>query len=161
MTPPAKDGVGSREIEHLAEEHRRALRGEAWHGPSVLEALEGVSLEVAARRPPSGAHSIWEIVRHIETWDRVVLRRIQGAPFQPSDEEDWPPVRDLDEASWERDVAAMVATHEDLNRAIRSLTPDALDVPTDPGRPGLFHMVHGAIQHEIYHAGQIAILRKG
>jgi uncharacterized damage-inducible protein DinB len=160
MTPFSKDGPRSPEIEHLAEEHRRALRGEAWHGPSVLEVLEDVGVDVAARRPVSGAHTIWEIVRHIETWDRVVLRRIQGDPFQPSDEENWPPVGDLDEASWKRDVAAMIATHEDLNRAILSLTPEALEAPTAPGRPGLFHMVYGAIQHEIYHAGQIAILRK-
>lgn len=161
MTPSAKDDGRSREVEHLAEEHRRALRGEAWHGPAVLEVLEGVSADVAARRPLAGAHTIWEIVRHLETWDRVVLRRIQGDPFQPSDEEDWPPVRDLDEAAWKRDVGTMVATHEDLNRAILSLTPEALEVPAAPGRPGLFHMVYGAIQHELYHAGQIALLRKG
>lgn len=149
------------EIERLADEHRRALRGGAWHGPALLEALDGVSAEIASRRPIAEAHTIWEIVRHIETWDRVVLRRIHGETFDPSPDEDWPPAREKDEPSWQRDVASMIGTHEELNRAILTLTPQTLEVPVAPGRPALFHMVYGAVQHELYHAGQIAILRKG
>ena len=161
MQPSGKDAGRSREVEHLADEHRRALRGEAWHGPAVLEVLEGVGPEAAARRPVRGAHTIWEIVRHIETWDRVVLRRVRGETFEPTPDEDRPPVPETDEVSWKRDVASMIATHAELNRAILSLTPEALEAPMAPDRPGLFHMVYGAIQHELYHAGQIAILRKG
>jgi uncharacterized damage-inducible protein DinB len=161
MTPSGKEGRPAPEIRHLAEDHRCALRGPAWHGPAVLEVLEGVGAETAGRRPLREAHTIWEIVRHIEVWDRVVLRRLQGETFDPTPEQDWPPVRDTDEDSWRRDVDAMIATHEELNRAILAMDPDALEAPMAPGRPALFHMVHGAIQHELYHAGQIALLKKG
>lgn len=161
MATSVKDDVRAREIEHLAGEHRRALRGEAFHGPGVLEVLEGVTAQTAQRRSVPGAHTIWEIVRHIEVWDRVVLRRIQGEIFDPTPEEDWPPVLESDEASWVRDVAAMVATHEELNRAILGLTPGALEVRVAENRPELFRLVYGASHHELYHAGQIAILRKG
>ena len=158
-----ESGPGSigREIEHLAEVHRCALRGPSWHGPAVLEALDGVDAETASRRPIGTAHTIWEIVRHIETWDRVVLRRLQGGWFEPTEAEDWPPVEDRDEPSWRRDVASMIAAHEELNGALRTLPPEALETPTAPGKRALFHMVYGAIEHELYHAGQIAILRKG
>ncbi|HET9252589.1 MAG TPA: DinB family protein [Candidatus Eisenbacteria bacterium] len=149
-----------REIERLADEHRRALRGPSWHGPSVLQVLDGVRAETASRRAVPGAHTIWEIVRHIEVWDRVVIRRIEGEIFDPTPEQDWPPVLESDEASWTRDVAAMVATHEELNAAIRGLTPDALDVRAAENRPELSRLVYGAAHHELYHAGQIAILRK-
>ena len=148
-------------MQRLAEVHRGALRGPSWHGPSVVEVLEGVDAAAASRRPIGSAHTIWEIVRHIETWDRVVLRRLQGAFVEPTDEEDWPPVRTKDEAAWKRDVASMIATHDRLNEAIRSLTPELLDEPVAPGKRALFHMVHGAVAHELYHAGQIAILQKG
>lgn len=156
------EGTGlEREIGHLAEVHRGALRGPSWHGPSLVEVLEGVDAASASRRPIAGAHTIWEIVRHVETWDRVVLRRLQGAFVEPTDEEDWPPVSAKDEAAWKRDTASMIATHDQLNEAIRSLTPELLDEPVAAGKRALFHMVHGAVAHELYHAGQIAILKKG
>ena len=150
----------AREIEHLADEHRRALHGASFHGPGVLEVLEGVSAERASRRPIAGAHTIWEIVRHIEVWDRVVLLRVRGEIFDPTPEEDWPPVLDTGEDAWKRDVARMAATHEELNRAILAMTPDALDVKIREERPELYRLVYGAAHHELYHAGQIAILRK-
>ena len=161
MSPSGKDDPRTREIEHLADDHGRALRGEAFHGPGVLEVLEGVDAATASRRPIPAAHTIWEIVRHIEVWDRVVLRRIQGEILDPTPEEDWPPVRDSGEDAWKRDVAAMVATHEELNRAIRGLTPEALETRIAEERPPLFRLVYGAAHHELYHTGQIAILRKG
>jgi uncharacterized damage-inducible protein DinB len=161
MNRAGEESGPGREIERLVELHGCALRGPSWHGPALLEVLEGVDAAAASRRPIGSAHTIWEIVRHIETWDRVVLRRIQGTPFQPTDEEDWPPVAASDEVSWKRDVASMTETHDELNRAIRTLSPASLDQPVAPGKRALFHMVHGAVAHELYHAGQIAILRKG
>src|SRR5688572_19487229 len=127
MASSGEEHGGAGEIERLADEHRRALRGPSWHGPHVLQVLEGVSAEMASRRPIAGAHTIWEIVRHIEVWDRVVLRRVHGEIFDPTPEEDWPPVPDAGEDAWKRDLAAMVATHEELNRAILGLEPDALE----------------------------------
>lgn len=156
-----KDNAPAREIEHLANEHRRALRGESFHGPGVLEVLEGLTALAASRRPIAGAHTIWEIVRHIEVWDRVVLRRIHGEIFDPTPDEDWPPVLETDEASWKRDRDAMVATNEALHRAIVGMTPGDLEVRVAENRPELYRLVYGAIHHELYHAGQIAILRKG
>lgn len=158
--PSSGKGRPAREIEHLADEHRRAMHGPSFHGPGVLEVLDGVSAEVAGRRPIAGAHTIWEIVRHIEVWDRVVLLRILGTIFDPTPEEDWPPVHDTGEDAWKRDVARMVATHEELNQAILGLNAEALEVRIQAERPELYRLVYGAAHHELYHAGQIAILRK-
>jgi len=69
------------EVRHLADQHRRALEGGAWHGPALLEALAGVTAKRASSRPISKAHSIWEIVLHIEAWDRVVVGRLTGKPI--------------------------------------------------------------------------------
>ena len=149
------------EIGHLADQHRRALEGGAWHGPAILEALSGVTAPVAAARPLADAHSIWEIVRHIEAWDRVTIRRIAGETVSLSDEEDWPSIEKTDRASWRRDVEAMKATHRELNRAMARLTTARLDRKPSPGSSiKLFHLIYGIIQHEIYHAGQIALLKK-
>src|SRR5438132_6307404 len=95
------DGTGSRssasrrkdtrmsEIARIVEQLRQAHDGEAWHGPSVGEALEGVSAAGAALRPIASAHCIWEIVHHVRLTDELVRRRVTGEPA--TDEADWPP----------------------------------------------------------------------
>lgn len=150
------------EVKHLADQHRRALEGGAWHGPALLEALRGVTAKRAASRPIRAAHSIWEIVLHIEAWDRVVLGRLTGRPIDLSDEENWPDVRDVSPGAWKRAVASMKSTHQKLHRQIEKLTPARLDAGYGPRkRYKLFRLVHGVVHHELYHAGQIAILKKG
>ena len=149
------------EVKHLAEQHRRALEGGAWHGPALLEVLAGVTAKRALNRPIQNAHTIWEIVLHIEAWDRVVLGRLTGHPIELTDEEDWPEVVDPSPAAWKRSVASMKSVHLKLNREIARLTPARLDSGYGPRkRYKLFRLVHGAVHHELYHAGQIAILKR-
>jgi hypothetical protein len=66
------------ELERLADQLRRALEGEAWHGPAVLDVLAGVSPDQARARPIPGAHTIWELVLHLGGAYRLVLRRLLG-----------------------------------------------------------------------------------
>ncbi len=92
----------AREIKRLEEQLKRALEGEAWHGPSVLESLAGVSADEAAAHPISGAHSIWEIVLHLTTDYTLVLRRLSGDGGQLTPEEDWPPCPAVTEENWRK-----------------------------------------------------------
>ena len=116
----------------------------------------------AASRPISKAHSIWEIVCHIEAWDRVVLGRLTGNPIDLSDEENWPEVTDQSAAAWKRAVESMKSTHMKLGREIAKLKPARLDVGYGRRKQyKIFRLVHGVVHHELYHAGQIAVLKKG
>ena len=149
------------EVEHLADQHRRALVGGAWHGPALLQTLKGVTAKRAMARPIRKAHSIWEIVLHIEAWDRVVLGRLTGSPIELSDEENWPKIRRASPAAWKRAVASMKTTHRRLRREITRLSPARLDQGYGPKKQyKIYRMVHGVVHHELYHAGQIAILKK-
>jgi len=149
-----------REAERIADQHRRAFDGEAWHGPHVFDLLEGVTAKVAARRPIAGAHTIWEITLHIRSWEDVVLRRLRGERVSLSPEADWPPVADASPAAWKRDLAALRETHDALLEAIGSLS-DARLLEKSPGsETTLYQLVHGQVQHALYHAGQIALLQK-
>jgi len=150
------------EVKKLADLHGRALGGHMWHGPALLEVLRGVTAKRAAARPIRKAHSIWEIVLHVEAWDRVVLGRLTGHPIDLSDEENFPNVRDVSPAAWKRAVASMKSTHRKLNREIAKLTPARIDSGYGPRKQyKLFRLVHGVLHHELYHAGQIAVLKKG
>lgn len=88
------------ELARLADQARRALEGEAWYGPAVLETLANVSSEAAAARPIAGVHSIWEIVLHLTATYRVVLDRVGHRPGNLTPEQDWPTVGSPDPERW-------------------------------------------------------------
>jgi uncharacterized damage-inducible protein DinB len=149
------------EKKRLNDQLKRALEGKAWHGPSVSEVLAGVTAEQAAAHPIAGAHSIWELALHIQTWERVGRRRIQEfVPIDVSDEEDWPAVTDTSEAAWARTLEDLRSNHQALRAAIRELDEAKLDEIVPGTTYSVYFLLHGVIQHDLYHAGQIALLKK-
>ena len=149
-----------REVERIADQHARAFAGPAWHGPAVFEALQGVSARRAAARPVAGAHTIWEIVLHIAAWERVVARRLAGEPCSPTPAEDWPPVRDTSATAWRRALRLLERRHRESRRAIAALSEAALERSAAGESYSAYFLAHGAAQHGIYHAGQIALLKQ-
>ena len=148
------------EIIRIAEQLRRAHDGEAWHGPSVREALQKVSAARAAARPIPEAHSIWEITLHITSWDDAVRRWLAGQNFPSSDIDDWPAVRDTSEAAWAEAIARLKAGQRALRAVVAAFDKSNL-MSVPPGRTTTpYELMLGIIQHAIYHAGQIALLRK-
>jgi uncharacterized damage-inducible protein DinB len=152
------------EVERITDQFRRAFAGEAWHGPSVLSLLEGVTAEQAAAHPIPGAHSIWELSLHIAAWEGACRRRLQGDRAQLSDEEDWPRIENVSESSWVATKQNLRDGHEALLEAIAALDDSRLDKPIIEDESIAFSSVyvtlHGGVQHDLYHAGQIAILKK-
>ena len=149
-----------REVERITDQLKRAFEGEAWHGPSVLETIEGISSQQAAAHPFEGIHSVWEIVLHIAAWERAVLRRLNGDRAQLLTEEDWPMVAAIGDEAWEQSRQALKQGHDDLRSAIASLDESRLDQPIIEGLASVYVTLHGIVQHDLYHAGQIAILKK-
>lgn len=149
-----------KETERIVDQLRRAFAGEAWHGPAVLEILEGVTAERAAARPFPGGHSIWELSLHIEAWARACRRRLQGDHAQLTDAEDWPAQTGLDEQAWKQVRESIKQEHDELAAAILSLDDSRLEQPIIKGMSSVYVTLHGVIQHSLYHAGQIAILNK-
>jgi uncharacterized damage-inducible protein DinB len=153
-----------KEVERISEQFKRAFEGEAWHGPSVLSLLEGVTADQAASHPVPGAHSIWELTLHIAAWESACLRRLQGDRAELSDEEDWPSVEDTSEDAWHKAKQILIDGHQALLDSISSLDDSRLDKPiieeASTQSSSVYVTLHGGVQHDLYHAGQIAILKK-
>ena len=144
----------------IADQLRRAFYGSAWHGPALLELLEDVDAGAAAAKPIPRVHSIWELVLHVAVWDRAALFRLSGEKWQPTGMANFPPVTALTAAEWRKAVAATKRTHDTLVKTVAAL-PDSRLRDRVPGkRYDFYHMLQGIAQHELYHAGQIAILKK-
>jgi uncharacterized damage-inducible protein DinB len=148
------------EIKRIADQLKRAYEGEAWHGPSLRELLNGATAAIAAKKPLANAHSIWEIVLHIAAWEKAVRRRLEGEVVVLPNEEDWPPVNDTSETAWKNALATLENGNKQLHETILRLN-DAQLSDIVPGKNySVYYMLHGVIQHHLYHAGQIAILKK-
>jgi uncharacterized damage-inducible protein DinB len=155
MTSPSSESA------LIAEQLRCAFNGVAWHGPAVLELLEDVDAATAAAKPLPGVHSIWELVLHVAVWDGAALRRLDGEKFQPEGTANFPLVPKLaTEAAWRKAVAHSKRTHNMLVKTVAALPESRLRERVPGKKYDFYFMLHGVAQHELYHAGQIAILKK-
>lgn len=149
------------EVERIRDQFERAFEGDAWHGPSVLSLLDGVTAAEAAAHPIPGAHSIWELTLHIAAWEDACRRRLEGDPAQLTDSEDWPAVNDTSDAAWESTKRELIDTHRRLLSAIAEIDETRLSQPMiTAGEASVYVTLHGGVQHDLYHAGQIAMLKK-
>lgn len=148
------------EAPRIADQLKRSIRGTAWHGPSVLEILGDVTADEAVHRPIPDAHSIAELVLHITAWLGAVTRGLDSRSTQLTAEEDWPPVpqpfdwpavmQQLRDASLQLRARVTTLADTDLEHTVRGYDQDF----------SIYVLLHGVVQHNIYHAGQLALLKK-
>ena len=160
------------ELRRIADQLDRAVNGPAWHGPAVLQLVRGLSAKQAAARPIVKGHSIWELVAHTAAWLEIVRQRLEGNRPRVTAAMNWPPVhRPLpkgaravsDTRRWLAEIARLRQAAIDLRDGILALDDQRLaeDVATTGTKYSGYVTLHGTVQHVLYHAGQIAILKKG
>jgi uncharacterized damage-inducible protein DinB len=149
------------EIARILDQMDRAFGGDAWHGPPLKSLLDGLMAEDAAKHPIRGAHSIWELVHHLTTWNIIVHQELSGAAAEITPELDWPPVWEVSEVEWQRALQKLIDARSRLRRAVERLRDDELEErPSKRTKNSRYVMLHGVVQHDLYHAGQIALLKK-
>ena len=147
------------ETRRIADQLKRAFEGEAWHGPALMEALAGITAQRAAARPVANAHSIREIVAHVAAWEDAVRRRL-GEKVELTDAQDWPAVGD-GERAWVELLERLERGNHALRDVILGFEDSRLDMRPGENRATAYLLMHGVIQHDLYHAGQISVLKKG
>lgn len=149
------------EPKRVASQIRRSHEGEAWHGPSLMEALEGVDCGIAASRPAASSHSIWELVKHVAAWQAMALFAVEGGEYESmSGDADWPPVTDTSAEAWVADLAAITEINAKLVAVVRSFPEARLDELVAGQRFNFYFLLQGIVQHNVYHAGQIVLLKR-
>lgn len=151
------------EVERIAQQIKSAIEGRAWHGSSLLEQLAGVTAEQAASKPLGGAHSVWELVLHVEAWLKYVARALEGESMPPWEialEDDWPPVTDTSAAAWRAAVQSIGDVGGRIREALRKFGDDDLERIVKGREYTFYFMLHGVIQHCAYHSGQMALVKK-
>ncbi len=149
------------EIARIQDLLERSFSGNAWHGPSLSELLAGLNARRAADKLLPRAHSIWELVLHITAWERVVMQRLAGRAIDKiPDEQNWPDIPDKSDLAWKLARNDLALAHQQLKEAIARLDETQLDDPVPGKSYSVYVLLHGLIQHNLYRAGQIALLKK-
>lgn len=155
------------EIGRIVDQLEREHAGEPWHGSPLSVILEGITHTQANARPAAGAHSIWELVLHIAAWKNEVRRRLSGAAAAVPREGDWPEVGEPTAGRWIEARERLELAHRLLVSAVKEFKEADLFTPVNDRRqedPGLsttyYELLHGLVQHDVYHSGQIAMLKK-
>jgi uncharacterized damage-inducible protein DinB len=155
------------EADRIVDLSRRVITGEPWHAGSLADLLADVTATDAAAHPVPGAHSIWEIVLHMTGWIGEVRARIEGAEAGTPPAGDWPAVGKASDARWDEARDAFFAAADALEATIATIGPADLDRPVVDRRESesgegasRYLSAHGIIHHSIYHAGQIALLKR-
>ena len=148
------------EVQNIVEQLRRALEADPWHGPSILQVLDGVTAEEAAAHPIPDTHSIWELLFHVTAWTRAVRARILNIPTDLQGDANFPPVHNTTAEAWQASIEDLIQAHAELYATLNGLTDADLVGPV-PNRPyDRAFLLHGLPQHHAYHGGQMALLKK-
>ena len=147
------------EMARIARLLEQTFEGKPYYGPSVLGALARVTPAVAASKPQWSAHGIWELVTHLTaelTYARAVIDGTAGPWIAGATT--WPAITDTSDAAWQQAVTELKRANRALVRAVKHLSDDVLDKKPIHVRGPFYLMLHGTMQHNIYHAGQISLL---
>jgi len=155
------------QTEFLSTQIENTQGGDPWYGPPIARVVEGLSAREAAAHPIPGAHSIWEIILHMTAWVREVRRRLERGDARMPEDGDWPALPEPTEGNWWQSLDELAGAHGELREAVHAFPEQKLDQPVGPARDaplgtGVSYqaMLQGLLQHDAYHLGQVALLKR-
>jgi len=151
------------ELKKIGILHKSIQKGQAWHGKSLQEALDSLDYQQAAKAPFPGAHSVWRYVLHITAWRRFAIEKLKGNDgyqIEIGGNIDWPDIGEISRENWDNSCQALENAGQELRNSLSKET-DALLAQTVSGKDYTFYiLLHGIVQHDAYHCGQIVLTRK-
>ncbi|PTS98583.1 DinB family protein [Flavobacterium sp. HMWF030] len=148
------------ENKRISNLYQSVYNGEPWLEVTLAKTLKDVSAEQAYRKINPKLNTIWEIVNHLIQWRRNILRRVQGETIITPDHNYFVPVIDPSEAAWEQSLQNLEKSQESWNAFFVDFSDADLDKIYANNNHTYYEHLHGIIQHDVYHLGQIVILKK-
>jgi uncharacterized damage-inducible protein DinB len=151
-----------KELDRIINLFNMSFHGGAWHGPSFLENIKDITPKTAGNRQ-TGTHTIAELVYHTTSWRIFAVKKIQGEiDYNVSTEkQNWGNLKEIDEFEWETLQMELTLSQDELIMALTEKDDEFLDQIVSGSEYNFHTLLHGIIQHDIYHSGQVAILKKG
>ena len=152
--------TSNKELPRIITMLQNAFDGSAWHGASVMDILNRVTPELAIKKSKH-IHRICELVSHMTTWRIYALKQLLGEyEYDVSQKENWKEFSTLDESTWVQTKRELVDSQQLLIEALQNISDEKLDDPVHGKSFSYYTMIHGVIQHDLYHLGEIALLSR-
>lgn len=150
-------------ISTLVQQIEEGYQKTTWHGTNLRGSIRGLTLSQCSWRPSRGRHNIWELVVHCAYWKYAVWRRITNQqrgsfPLKGSNFFLRPVLKT--EKAWKEDIRLLDAMHRQLVEAVKSLPQSSLSKRTGKKKFTHLQVIQGIAMHDVYHAGQIQLLKK-
>lgn len=152
----------NKEVQHIITSLQESLTGNPWYGRSLYAILEEVDPTAVFINPDEKGHALIELLYHMITWAQFVQSRLEEAPRKSVDyfeELDW---REIDPTihTWKNGVNEFKTTNQRIIELLQTKDDSFLATPVSQRTYNVGYMLHGLIQHNIYHLGQIAYVKK-
>ncbi|MCC9066554.1 DinB family protein [Flavobacterium piscisymbiosum] len=148
------------ESKRVSNLYQSIYNGNPWLEVTLANTLENVTAEQAYRKINPNLNTIWEIVNHLIQWRRNILRRVQGEIITTPDHNYFVPILDSSEASWEQSLQSLAKSQEMWNACLNDFNDADFEKIDQNNNHNFYEDIHGIIQHDVYHLGQIVILKK-
>ena len=148
------------ESKRISNLYQSIYNGNPWLEVTLADTLAEITASQAYKKINPNLNTIWEIVNHLIQWRRTILSRVQGEVVNAPDHNYFVPVLDSSEAAWEQSLQSLAKSQELWNAFFESFDDaDFAKIYANNGHTYYEHL-HGIIQHDVYHLGQIVILKK-
>lgn len=148
------------ESKRVSNLYQSIYNGNPWLEVTLAHTLENVSAEQAYRKINPNLNTIWEIVNHLIQWRRNILRRVQGETVITPDHNYFVPILDSSEAAWEQSLQSLAKSQGLWSACLSDFNDADFEKIDQNNNHNFYEDIHGIIQHDVYHLGQIVILKK-
>ena len=146
------------ELSRIINMLQNAYNGAAWHGASIMEILEKITAEQAFQ-PSEHIHRICELVQHIIAWRVFAIHRLEGdSSYEVSQSENWKTFKNHNKTTWEEILVDLAKSQKKIISALEKISDERLHDEVEGKAYDYYTLVHGVIQHDLYHLGEIALL---
>ena len=148
------------ESKRISNLYQSIYNGNPWLEVNLANTLNDVTAEQAYRKINPNLNTIWEIVNHLIQWRRNILRRVQGETITTPDHNYFVPVLDPSEVAWHQSLQNLAKSQDQWNTFLTYFDDGDFEKIYINNNLTYYEHIHGIIQHDVYHLGQIVLLKK-
>ncbi|HMJ48300.1 MAG TPA: DinB family protein [Ferruginibacter sp.] len=149
-----------KERKRIAKLFKELYAGDPWIDVTIINVLQNITPEDAVRKVLPPLNSIWEIVAHMVSWRENVLKRVKGKIMKSPADNYFSPLTDTSPAAWKALLKKLDASQTKWINLLRKFNEKEFSTIYPPNNRNYYGNIHGIIQHDAYHLGQIVILAK-
>jgi uncharacterized damage-inducible protein DinB len=149
-----------KESDRIITLYQKLYDGKPWLGINLKSTLQNVSAKQASTRILANCNTIWEIVNHIISWRRVVIERINGMNITTPENNYIEPIVDTSDRAWKDTLQRLESSQAEWIEFLKNFKSEDFDTEYKSSKLTYYELIHGIIQHDAYHLGQIVIFAK-